>query len=151
MITENEAVIITDPCYILKDEDKNKEYYEISLFKNAICENNNYGDWQACVFKVLSPATSVDDLDNADMFPVSDFLADSGMVCCLKLKDVLKYNPNFISESSQIIYCIIPKGMYKGKIKWEYIQHYKPTQSAAIIGRNISDNEIVFIAKQTGA
>jgi hypothetical protein len=88
-------VIITDPCYIMRDKefgykDTNDwercnygENMEVLGITNYLCERTGYGDWSCTVFQ-RKPKKEL-----------GNFCADAGMVCVCLLKDVLKYNPNF--------------------------------------------------------
>ena len=80
-------IIITDPCYICKDEDWEKceygENMEALEIKNYICRDTLYGDWSCTTF-------------NSDTGEkIGEFCADAGMVAVFLLDEVLKYNPEF--------------------------------------------------------
>lgn len=90
---KNEDVLITDPGYILTDEDENigidnsnlEEYREKGLTKSIIHETI-YGDWDC----------EVKDVDTHRI--IGKFTADGGMVGVFSLQEVLGYNPKFKDE-----------------------------------------------------
>lgn len=80
-------IIITDPCYICKDDDWHKCHYGDSMnvlgIKNYICRDTIYGDWSCTTY-------------NSDTNEeIGEFCADAGMVAVFLLDEVLKYNPDF--------------------------------------------------------
>lgn len=78
-------IIITDPCYIVKDEDDYKVDYnnlEESIGLCGISSKTIYGDWSCTVF----------DYNGKEL---GNFCADAGMVGVFNLKNVLEYNPEF--------------------------------------------------------
>lgn len=80
-------IIITDPCYICKDDDWYKCNYgdnmEILGINTYICRDTIYGDWSCTTF----------DSDTKEC--IGEFCADAGMVAVFLLDEVLKYNPDF--------------------------------------------------------
>ena len=82
-------IIITDPCYIIKqdNEDWKKCDYGRDMnklgIKNYLCGSTIYGDW-SCVT-----------IDNKNNEKIGSFCADAGLVAVFLLDEVLKYNPNF--------------------------------------------------------
>lgn len=85
-------IIITDPCYILTEKDRNND--DLNLYKlnslgitNYLVEDTIYGDWSCTVFS--------EDIINKDSKVLGHFCADVSLVAVLDLNDVLKYNPNF--------------------------------------------------------
>lgn len=80
-------IIITDPCYICKDDDWEKCGYgdnmEVLGIKNYICRDTIYGDWSCTTFN----------LDTGNV--IGEFCADAGMVAVFLLDEVLKYNSDF--------------------------------------------------------
>ena len=89
---DNEDVLITDPCYIMKkpSEDWKETDYGMEMEKvgvsKHIARNTIYGDWSCTVFD-----------DNSDS--IGEFCADSGKVAVFSLKEVLKYNPEYNVEN----------------------------------------------------
>ncbi len=85
-MTIKDDVIITDPCYVVKDEDWDK-----LGFINYIS-----GDWSCTTFAM--PIEDLKDvIDNPDSgkeySAIGNFCA--GMVCALSMNEVIKYNPEF--------------------------------------------------------
>lgn len=80
-------IIVTDPCYICKDDDWSKSNYGDDMNKlgitNYICRDTIYGDWSCTTFNT--------DTNEA----IGEFCADAGMVGVFLLDEVLKYNPDF--------------------------------------------------------
>lgn len=78
-------IIITDPCYIMKDDDWHKfcdgELELEEIIPSIIYRDTLYGDWSCSTFS-----------NNKN---IGEFCADAGMVCVATLEDILKYNPNF--------------------------------------------------------
>lgn len=85
-------IIITDPCYILKDGDSEDDDWEKCdcgsdmeslginhyMTRDTIC-----GDWSCTTF------------DTDTKKPIGQFCADAGLVSVFLLDEVLKYNPDF--------------------------------------------------------
>lgn len=103
-MTIKDNVIITDPCYVVKDEDWVKCEYGERLdklgFTNYISESTIYGDWSCTTFAM--PIEDLKDvIDNPDSIEgkeysaIGNFCADAGMVCVLSMSEVIKYNPEF--------------------------------------------------------
>jgi hypothetical protein len=86
---DNEDIIITDPCYIIKadTDDWRKCNYgndmEALGFTNYKIRDTIYGDWSCTVFNT----------DTNEK--IGEFCADAGMVGVFSLSEVLKYNPEF--------------------------------------------------------
>ena len=95
MKVENKTIIITDPCYITKnDEDwDNCEYGDymdvLEGITNYESSNTIYGDWSCTIYEGDIEQHS----DNNKK--LGKFCADAGMVAVFELDEVLKYNPNF--------------------------------------------------------
>jgi hypothetical protein len=83
-------IIITDPCYIINDEndddwelcDYGRDLDQLGL-STYICRDTIYGDWSCTVFNT--------DTDRE----IGKFCADAGMVAVFLLDEVLQYNPKF--------------------------------------------------------
>lgn len=89
---ENEDLIITDPCYIINDNNKDDWHkcecgYNMEVLgfdsDSYVTSDTLYGDWSCSVFNTDTKEE------------IGEFCADSGLVSVFKLKDVLKYNPDF--------------------------------------------------------
>ena len=82
-------IIITDPCYIIKDntDDWSKCNYGEDMenlgIKNYLCRDTIYGDWSCTTF------------DSYTKKSIGEFCADAGMVAVFLLDEVHKYNPDF--------------------------------------------------------
>lgn len=82
-------IIITDPCYIIKNDSNDWEKCRYgsdmeSLGINTyICRDTLYGDWSCTTLN----------LDTKE--PIGEFCADAGMVAVFLLDEVLSYNPDF--------------------------------------------------------
>jgi len=82
-------IIITDPCYITKDDTNDWELCEYGEnmeklgIKTYLTRDTIYGDWSCATF-------------NSDTHkPIGQFCADAGLVSVFLLDEVLKYNPDF--------------------------------------------------------
>lgn len=85
-------IIITDPCYVLRDGDAHSNDWEKcncgsnmeSLgINHYMTRDTLYGDWGCTTF----------DIDTKK--PIGQFCADAGLVSVFLLDEVLKYNPEF--------------------------------------------------------
>ena len=90
-------IIITDPCYIIRDEDNgmvpltHNDWHschcgrnmEVLGIKNYISRSTEYGDWSCTTYN-----TDTEEI-------IGEFCADAGMVSVFLLDEVLSYNPNF--------------------------------------------------------
>lgn len=85
-------IIITDPCYILKDGDSEDDDWktcewgdnmEALGINHYMTRDTLYGDWSCTTF------------DTDTKKPIGQFCADAGLVSVFLLDEVLKYNPDF--------------------------------------------------------
>jgi|WetSurMetagenome_2_1015567.scaffolds.fasta_scaffold10241_4 hypothetical protein len=80
-------VIITDPCYFIKDKDWEKSEYGNNLkqfgINTFLSSGTIYGDWSCTTF------------EKGTYKKLGKFCADAGMVTVALLKEVLQYNPDF--------------------------------------------------------
>lgn len=80
-------IIITDPCYITRDDDWGTCGYgdnmEVLGIHNYMTRDTIYGDWSCTVYNT--------DTKEA----IGEFCADAGLVSVFSLDEVLKYNPDF--------------------------------------------------------
>ena len=141
-------IIITDPCYVIKDEDWSHvcdHIYEptIDLIPGSIMRDTIYGDWSCTVF------------DKKTKEPIGHFCADAGMVAVFDLEQVLKYNPNFDSHITKDWTTTLIKD-FDGDIWFEVKYHktrYGDDYSVHVVGKGINiktGKPIQFISKQTG-
>lgn len=80
-------IIITDPCYVMKDGDWEKceygKYMKNLGIKNYISRDTIYGDWSCTTY-------------NSDTGEkIGNFCADAGLVGVFLLDEILKYNQDF--------------------------------------------------------
>jgi len=82
-------IIITDPCYITKNDTNDWELCEYGEnmeklgIKTYLTRDTIYGDWSCTTF------------NNDTHEPIGQFCADAGLVSVFLLDEVLKYNPDF--------------------------------------------------------
>lgn len=119
------SIIITDPCYICKDEDWDKIMFDDDLsyigFKTSIKEDTIYGDWDCTTFNSgkFDPKEMRTKYLNAiykTPFILGKFCADAGQVCVVYVTDVMKYNPEFFTKYGQWCYTLIPD--FDGEIEY---------------------------------
>lgn len=92
----NGDILITDPCYILKDESYDQDWSKCKYgynmeklgIKNYITNSTLYGDWSCTVWKssYLKECTK----ENV----IGKFCADAGLVSVFLLDEVRRYNPD---------------------------------------------------------
>ena len=121
------SIVITDPCYILPDNDreKNNQDWEIcdnghdmeKLIKtnNYICESTIYGDWE-CTCWAGSQASEYSEKDTAKIY--GKFCADAGQVLVASLDDVLAYNPDFANWQKTHDWCATIIDDFDGEITY---------------------------------
>ena len=100
-------LIITDPCYIVKDEDDWElcDYGEkLENLKIKTYISSGGADCVGC--HVVNLTTKQ---------VLGKFCSDSGMVSIMSLKELKKYNPDYMEELSEGTYAIIPD--FKGTIE----------------------------------
>lgn len=80
-------IIITDPCYVTKDDDWDRSDYgshlELLGIEHFMTRDTIYGDWSCTVFNTDTKQ------------PIGTFCADAGLVSVMPLDEVLRYNPGF--------------------------------------------------------
>lgn len=147
----NNAVIITDPCYLLNGEDWEKSDYGEDLdifFPNSICRDTIYGDWTCGMYKVTySTHKDIEDVLDSHLTEIGTFTADAGMVCVVDVGDVCKYGPRVFNECITQCYTIIP-GFKNKNITWSF--ETDRNDELHVIGRD-EKNFIRYISNQTGA
>lgn len=120
MIADNDTLIITDPCYLLTDEDWDKfgrkpynydngqEFLSTLNFGECIIADTGFGDWDNYIVA-----------DNG--LNLGTFCADAGMVCVLTASDFVSYNydkEKFEKYVSNGLITIIPN--YSGTVELYY-------------------------------
>lgn len=138
-------IIITDPCYVSK-EDEWPEFYENS--SNFMIRDTIYGDWSCTCW------------DTNTKKEIGQFCADAGLVGVFSREEVNQYNPDFEKEYANRKWCwtlienfkgtvrfIVKKSRFKYKGEWcndFYVQ---------VCGHGINKitgEPIDFIGAQTG-
>lgn len=80
-------IIITDPCYVVKDGDWTLCEYGNAMDKigleHCMVRDTLYGDWSCSVF------------DSKSMKKIGSFCADAGLVGVFDLKELLQYDPEY--------------------------------------------------------
>jgi len=98
-------VIITDPCYILTDEDYKKSNYGSNLhecgFTIYLVANTGFGDWDNFI-----------ETENGQN--LGDFCADSGQVCVVLKSEVEKYGSKLFTYAD---YCYATIKDFDGDIE----------------------------------
>ena len=80
-------IIITDPCYVIKDNDWDAicddQNTEINGLPGTMMRDTIFGDWSCTTLNTITKE------------PIGHFCADAGMVAVFNLAEVLRYNPKF--------------------------------------------------------
>ena len=122
MKVEGKDVIITDPCYIAKDEDWgdsfNWEDHYIEPFSEYEWEDTGYGDGSPKVFSIpsyydpseflkkMSEEGEREELENLKEY-IGQCGVDSGSFGVFLLDEALEYNPNFLDSLPNTCYHIV--------------------------------------------
>jgi len=141
-------IIITDPCYIAKDNDwpdfLDDEYKGKNAIKNFIERDTIYGDWSCTVFDIITKNS------------IGQFCADAGLVGVFLLSEVLQYNPSFNYHTERPWTTALIKD-FDGDIWFEvyeeYDEEYGYDYTVHVVGKgtNTKTGEpIEFITSQTG-
>lgn len=132
----NGDIIITDPCYLMKDdnnEDWEKCKYgdnlEILGIDHYLCESTIYGDWSCTVY----------DRDSGKK--IGQFCADAGLVCVCLLDQVLKYNPKYDDHINSLFSTTLIKN-FDGDVSIEC-----DGEEVSVVGAG----NVKFYSRQTGA
>lgn len=145
-------IIITDPCYVMKEDDdwERCDYgddMEALGIEHFMTRETIYGDWSCTVF------------DTDTKKPIGEFCADAGLVSVMLLDEVLRYNPDFdyhekrtwtttlIQDFKGIVQFIVKKCkfFYNGKDCVNY--------EVRVVGHGVNKvtgEPINFESKQTG-
>lgn len=136
-------IIITDPCYVTKDDDWSLSDYgsdmEILGIKNYLVSETLYGDWSCTVFDVCGKK-------------LGNFCADAGMVAVFSLDEVLKYNPEFDYHLNREWTTTWIKN-FKGVVQIVVEENEDGEHSVHVIGNGIdkvTGEKVVFRSEQTG-
>lgn len=135
------TIIITDPCYIIKDDDWKRsgygEFFDKLGINTFLSHETIYGDWSC---------TTVNKDTNKSL---GEFCADAGMVCVVLKEELDKYNPDWNKTLEYWCYTEIPD--FDGEISIE-VQNYKDKKESfenkfvSVIG----SGNINFYTSQTG-
>lgn len=145
-------IIITDPCYITKNDDWSKccygERMEVLGIHNYICRNTIYGDWSCTTFNTNTGES------------IGKFCADAGMVAVFLLDEVLQYNSDFdyhikrprtttwIKDfDGDVDFEVIhTEGIYEKDTKWHKKGDKWKDDSVRVVGKG----NVNFVGRQTG-
>lgn len=126
-------IIITDPCYILKDED----YYNDSMkefgLTNFIESDTLYGDWSCTTFNT----------DNNE--ELGKFCADAGMVGVFLLDEVVDYNPDFDYHTEKPWTTTLIKD-FDGDVEIKTVVNKYGEEEVRVFGKG----NVNFVGLQTG-
>lgn len=152
-------IIITDPCYIMKDDDWTRSDYSDNMgilgIHNHITHSTLYGDWSCTTF-------------NSDTREeIGEFCADAGLVSVFLLDEVLEYNPEFdyhtnrpwtttlIKDFQGVVEFVVvhTEGVYEDTTSWHEKGEHWEDDSLRVVGKGINKTTgepLNFIAYQTG-
>lgn len=138
---KNEDIVITDPCYVVKDEDWGKSNYgcDLKVFNvtNYLTCDTLYGDWSCTVFNL-----------DEDRKPIGEFCADAGLVSVLSLGDVIeKINPNFERWAKDHDWCVTIIKNFTGFVQIKTAFNSFTGEIYAYVSGSGSIN---FVGEQTG-
>lgn len=139
-------IIITDPCYVIKDEDwedfiESDEEESEMIVPNTIARSTIYGDWGCTTFDAVTKK------------PIGQFCADAGLVAVFDLSEVMKYNPEY-NDPVDCPHAVTLIKDFDGDV-WFEVKYSKRYDDYNVHvrgkGKNIRTGEpIEFITKQTG-
>lgn len=151
------TIIITDPCYIIKDKDKKHIDYSSDSMKNlgishCISGSTIYGDWSCTTFqtiddpyynlKALEDAYDSNEYVKIDCSKLGEFCSDAGMVAVFDLDEVRKYNQGINEWMASHSWCVTVIPNFNGKV-----EYYVNEQGEAHI---VGIGNINFFTIQTG-
>ncbi len=150
-------IIITDPCYIVKDDDWSKCGYgdnmEVLGINHYMTRDTLYGDWSCTTFNI----------DTKEK--IGSFCADAGLVSVFSLDEVLKYNPDYKYENDwSVTYIkdfkgtvqfviVYTDGYYEDETKYHKKGEHWEDYSVEVVGHGINKvtgEPINFVGRQTG-
>lgn len=157
-------IIITDPCYIIKEEEVSSEDDDwrrcgygddmsVLGIKNYLTKSTLYGDWSCTTFNK----------DTKE--PIGQFCADAGLVGVFLLDEVLAYNPKFnyhlerrwtttwIKDFRGDVQIIVKCHKHKGQRIDQYRDDDHHDYECQVVGEGINmktGEPIRFVGKQTG-
>lgn len=141
-------IIITDPCYIAKENDwpdfLDDAYDGKNEIKTFIERDTIYGDWSCTTFDMITKK------------PIGKFCADAGMVGVFNLSEVLEYNPSFNYHIERLWTTTLIRdfdGDIWFEVEEEYDDEYGYDYSVHVVGKGINTKtgeRIEFKTSQTG-
>ena len=127
-------IIITDPCYFIKDEDWENSDYGQELdklgFENYFCENILCGDWICGTYRLgdyIDPISIIDAMNiifdegwtiNMESPKLGEFTADAGLVGVFLLDEVRKYNPEIDTFIKEYPGCVTIIPNFDGEVEY---------------------------------
>ena len=145
MVVENDTLIITDPCYIMNDEDW-EHFLSLELtskpigldnylrqyhnFGEVIGADTGYGDWNNEV------------IDSKSNEAVGEFTADAGMVIVCTASDLTNYGydrEKFLDLGERGCIAVIPN--FTGTIELRYEYSKDESKLAVIYGMSEDEDE----------
>lgn len=160
-------IIITDPCYVIKDDLWGRFLNDVPTppgnistiswwheFKEGLVADTLYGDWGCTLFKVKDIDSAIEALKNEsdyeDSEAVGKFCADAGMVCVFYLNDCLTHNKEEVEELLTKNWCATVIKDFDGDIyildmdhEYEYKgKKYEDTDRHLIFENNNGDKYI---------
>lgn len=140
-------IIITDPCYVAKDEDW-PAFYENPPMSKCMIRDTLYGDWGCTCWNTNTKEE------------IGQFCADAGLVGVFSREEVNKYNPEFEKEYGNRKWCWTLIENFKGKIqfiikktRFKYNGTWCNDFYVQVIGHGVNkttNKPIDFIGAQTG-
>ena len=145
MVVENDTLIITDPCYIMNDEDWEhflsleltskpigldnylKQYHN---FGEVIGADTGYGDWNNEV------------IDSKSNEAVGEFTADAGMVIVCTASDLTNYGydrEEFLDLHERGCIAVIPN--FTGTVELHYEYSKDESKLAVLYGMSKDEDE----------
>ena len=145
MVVENDTLIITDPCYIMNDEDW-EHFLSLELtskpigldnylrqyhnFGEVIAADTGYGDWSNEVVESKTGAV------------LGEFTADAGMVMVCTASDLTNYGydrEKFLDLVERGCIAVIPN--FTGTIELRYEYNKDESKLAVIYGMSKDEDE----------
>jgi len=144
----NETLIITDPCYVIKDcdyykwldDDVSTNHETVSSGVSTIdgmtfeWSDTIYGDWSCTTY------------NDKDQSILGRFCADAGLVAIFKAKEIIKYNPEFFEEFFLKDWCVTIIRNFIGDVEIEEVSTPDGDSEIQVIGKG----SINFHTSQTG-
>ena len=150
MKVENKTIIITDPCYIIKETGKNPYQFpwelglEEKLGKKAYSElvnnyrgwENKHDDWRKCAYGENMETLGITNYEsrgtiygdwscttyNTDTAEeLGQFCADAGMVAVFELDEVRAYNPDIDEWIKKHPWCVTTIKNFTGNVNIEVV------------------------------